>query len=66
MFSLHLFLAVWLIFFEMLLLLLICNKQGWHYGTVRLNFCEEVRYSGTVCFFCNVTGTVRRYGTPFL
>ena len=36
------------------------------YGTVHLNFCEEIRYAGTVRFFCDGTGTVRRYGTPFL
>ena len=33
------------------------------YGTLRLNFCLEVRYAGTVRLFCNDTGTVRWYGT---
>ena len=33
------------------------------YGTVRLKFCEEVRYAGTIRLFCNDAGTVRRYGT---
>ena len=38
-------------------------SQGWQYdtvrmyGTVRLNFCDEVRYAGTVRLFCNGTGT---------
>ena len=47
-------------------------QQGWQYGTVRrygtvrLNFCQEVRYAGTVRFFCNGTGTLRWYGTPFV
>ena len=36
------------------------------YSTVRLNFCQEVRYAGTVRFFCNGTGTLRWYGTPFV
>ena len=36
------------------------------YGTARLNFCEEVRYAGTVRFFGDGTGTVRWYGRPFL
>ena len=42
-----------------------CSMQGWQYGTVRrygtvrLNFCQEVRYAGTVRFFCNGTGTLR-------
>ena len=40
--------------------------QGWQYGTVRLNFCQEVRYAGTVRFFCNGTGTLCWYGTPFV
>ena len=45
------------------------------YGTVRLNFCQEVRYAGTVrffvmvrvryfgtvCLFCKSTSTVRWY-----
>ena len=41
--------------------------QGWQYstvrwyGTVRLNFCEEVRYAATVRFFCDGTGTVCWY-----
>ena len=35
-------------------------------GTVRLNFCQEVRYADTVRFFCNGTGTLRWYGTPFV
>ena len=34
------------------------------YGTPQ--FCEEIRYAGTVRFFCDGTGTVRWYGTPFL
>ena len=33
---------------------------------VRLNFCKEIRYAGTVRFFCDGTGTVHWYGTPFL
>ena len=33
------------------------------YGTVRLNFCEEIRYAGTVCFFVMVR--VRYIGTWF-
>ena len=47
------------------------HGQRWQYGTVRrydtvrLNFCLEVRYAGTVRFFCNGTGTVRWYGTLF-
>ena len=28
-------------------------------GRVRINFCKEVRYAGTVRLFCNGTGTVR-------
>ena len=36
------------------------------YGTVRLNFCLEVRYAGPVRLFCNGKGTVRWYGTLFL
>ena len=46
------------------------HHQGWQYGTVRwygtvrLNFCKEVRYAGTVRLFCNGTGAVRWYGTP--
>ena len=34
-------------------------ESGSIYGTVRLNFCYEVRYAGTVCLVCNVTGTIR-------
>ena len=33
------------------------------YGMVRLNFCEEVRYGGTVRLFYNGTDTVRWHGT---
>ena len=33
------------------------------YGTVRLNFCQEVRYAGTVRFFCNGTVRLFRKGT---
>ena len=36
------------------------------YGTVRLNFCLEVRHAGPVRLFCNSKGTVRWYGTLFL
>ena len=39
------------------------TKDG---GTVLLNFCEEIRYAGTVRFFCDGTGTIRWNGTPFL
>ena len=44
-------------------------SQGWQYrgstvrGTVRLNFCYEVPYAGTVRLFCNDTGMVQLYGT---
>ena len=41
-----------------------CGNQGWQYDTVRLNFCYEVRYAGTVHLFCDGTGTVRWYGMP--
>ena len=53
------------------------DQQGWQYGTVRrygtvrLNFCQEVRYAffvmvrvryvGTVRLLCDGTGTVRWY-----
>ena len=45
------------------------EKQGLQYGTVRkygtihLNFWQEVRYTCTVRLFCNGTGTARSYGT---
>ena len=46
----------------MAILVAVTRNQGWQYGTVRLNFCYEVRYTGAVRFFCNGTGTVRWYG----
>ena len=44
----------------------ILNTKDWQYGTVRRNFCKEIRYAGTVRFFCDGMGMVRWYGTPFL
>ena len=47
-------------------------NQRWQYGKVRwydaarLNFCKEVRYAGTVLFFCNGTSRLRWYASPFL
>ena len=46
----------------------VCDSKGWQYGTVCLNFCEEVWYAffvmvpyiGTVRLFCNGTGTLVR------
>ena len=32
-----------------------------HVGTVRLNFCEEERYAGTVRLFCSGTCAVRLF-----
>ena len=31
------------------------------YGTMRPNFCQEVRFAGTVRLFCCGTGTVRLF-----
>ena len=42
------------------------SRMAVRYGTVRLDFCYEVRYAGTVRLFCNGRGMVRWYGTPFL
>ena len=41
------------------------SRMAVRYGAVPLKFCKEVRYAGTVRFFCDGTGTVRWYGTPF-
>ena len=44
----------------------------WYLGTVRYasifarKYGTLVRYAGTVRFFCNGTGTIRQYITPFL